>query len=252
MLQEVVSHMLVLGVPVERIRAVGGAWSDGGLWDDVLLLADLAWTAPDDGERRMRWHHLVMAVGNFKRQNGRRLRPARIATAPVTVLHIRPDRFCVPEGPEVIREDAGSWTRLEQSLGGAAAATTTTLLAALWPDSHHILDWRVLAAVAGLGILAGGDQDLGLADAGSRAQLRPTLDQYAEVRALLTRLGNQAGVPVATLERALYLMSRAVQGKGMTWAEYGAALAAAVPVPGRAADGDGTSDDEQEMPPSAP
>lgn len=152
----------------------------------------------------------------------------------------------------MIREDAGSWMRLEQSLGGAAAATTTTLLAALWPDSHYILDWRVLAAVAGLGILAGGDQDLGLADAGSRAQLRPTLDQYAEVRALLIRLGNQAGVPVATLERALYLMSRAVQGKGMTWAEYGAALAAAVPVPGRAADGDGTSDDEQEMPPSAP
>jgi hypothetical protein len=146
----------------------------GDLRDDSLL-ADLAWTAPDDGERRMRWHHLVMAVGNFKRQNGRRLRPARIAAAPVTVLHVRPDRFCVPAGPEVIREDAGSWTRLEQSLGGAAAATTTTLLAALWPDSHHILDWRVLAAAAGLGILAGGDQDLGLADAGSRAQLRPTL-----------------------------------------------------------------------------
>ena len=76
----------------------------------------------------MRWHHLVMAVGNFKRQNGRRLWPARIAAAPVTVLHVRPDRFCVPAGPEVIREDAGSWTRLEQSLGGAAAATTTTLL----------------------------------------------------------------------------------------------------------------------------
>lgn len=70
MLQEVVSHMLVLGVPVERIRAVGGAWSDGGLWDDVLLLTDLAWTAPDDGERRMRWHHLVMPSGTSSARTG--------------------------------------------------------------------------------------------------------------------------------------------------------------------------------------
>jgi hypothetical protein len=243
--------MLVLGVPVEKIRALGGTWSDGGLWDDILRLADRAWTAPDDSECRMRWHHLVMAVGNFKGQNGRRLRPARIAAVPVTAPAAGRDRFCVPEGPAVICDDAESWTRLQQSLGGAAAATTTTLLAALWPDSHHILDWRVLAAVTGLGILAGGEENLGLAEAGSRTHLLPTLDQYAKVRTLLTRLGSQAGVPVATLERALYLMSRAVQGKGMTWAEYGTALAAAVPAPGRAAD-DGTPDDEQEVPPAAP
>lgn len=199
----------------------------------------------------MRWHHLLMAVGNFKRQNGRRLRPARIAAVPVAAPAARRDRFCVPEGPEVMCDDAESWARLEQSLGGAAAATTTTLLAALWPDSHHILDWRVLAAVTGLGILAGGGEDLGLAEADSRTQLQPTLDQYAKVRTLLTRLGNQAGVPVTTLERALYLMSRAVQGKGMTWAEYGTALAAAVPPASRAGD-DGTPEDEPEVPPEAP
>jgi hypothetical protein len=103
-----------------------------------------------------------------------------------------------------------------------------------------------------LGILAGGDENLGLAEADSRIQLQPTLDYYAQVRMLLVRLGNQAGVPVTTLERALYLMSRAVQGKGMTWAEYGTALAAVIPAPGRTADDAGTSDEEQEMPPSAP
>jgi len=69
---------------------------------------------------------------------------------------------------------------------------------------------------------------------------------------LLITLGNQAGVPVTTQERALYLMSRAVQGKGMTWAEYGAALAAVVPAPGGTAGDSGTPDDEQDMPPSAP
>jgi hypothetical protein len=252
MLSEVTSRMLVLGVPVERIRAFGDAWSDGGLWDDILWLADGVWKATEDDERRIRWHHLVMAIGNFKRQNGRRLRPARIAPTPAAATAARPDRFRVPEGPELICDDAASWKRLEQSLGGAAAATTTTILAALWPDSHHVLDWRVLAAVTGLGIFVGGDENLGLAEADSRIQLQPTLDYYAQVRMLLVRLGNQAGVPVTTLERALYLMSRAVQGKGMTWAEYGTALAAVVPAPSRTADDAGTSDDEQEMPPPAP
>jgi hypothetical protein len=152
----------------------------------------------------------------------------------------------------VICDDAGSWTRLQQSLDGAAAATTTTILAALWPDSHHILDWRVLAAVTGLGIVAGGDENLGLAEAGSRTQLQPTLEQYAQVRALLARAANRIGVPVTTLERALYLMSTVVQGKGMTWAEYGTALAGAELPPGRAADHDGTSGDERESPPTAP
>jgi hypothetical protein len=69
--------VLILGVPAERVRALGETWDDGGLWDDILWLALLARAATDDSERRMRWHHLVMAVGNFKRQGGRRLRACR-------------------------------------------------------------------------------------------------------------------------------------------------------------------------------
>lgn len=249
---EVTARVLLLGVPVARIRSFGDTWSDGGLWDDILLLAELVWTAPNDDERRLRWHHLVMAIGNFKRQSGRRLRPARISPAQTTAPAARADRFCVPGGPEVIRDDAGSWKQLEKSLRGAATATTTTILATLWPDSHHILDWRVLAAVTGLGILVGGDNDLRLAAADSRIQLQPTLEHYAPVRTLMIKLTEQAGLHVTTLERALYLMSRAVPGNGMTWAEYGRALAAAVPDSGTTAHDDGTPDDEQEIPPSAP
>jgi hypothetical protein len=59
-------------------------------------------------------------------------------------------------------------------------------------------------------------------------------------------------VPITTLERALYLISRTIQGKGMTWAEYGAAFATAIPAPGRTADDDGASDEEQQKLPSAP
>jgi hypothetical protein len=62
--------MLVLGILVERIRAFGGAWSDGGLWDDTLRLADRAWTAHEDDERRIRWHHLVMTVGTSSARTG--------------------------------------------------------------------------------------------------------------------------------------------------------------------------------------
>ena len=246
-----IDGMLLLGVPAERIRVLGDAWSDGGLWDDIGWLALLMWAAADDDERRMRWHHLVMTVGNFKRQGGRRLRPARISPArngiPVGVQ----DQLCIPDGLLVARDEEASWGRLQRSLHGAAVATTTSLLAALWPDSHHILDWRVLAAVAGLDAVAGDDGNLRLVAPGSRDQLQPTLELYSGVRALLVTFAGEACLPVRTVERALYVMSRGVQGKGMTWAEYGQALTEVLP-PQETADTGGVPDDEQEMPPSAP
>jgi hypothetical protein len=192
-----------------------------------------------------------MAVGNFKRQGARRLRPSRISPARNLAFAARSDRFTIPEGVTVTCDSLDSWQQLEHSLDGAATATTTAVLAALWPDSHHILDWRVLAAVAGLGVVSGGDSDLGLVTPNGRDQLLPTLERYAKVRALLVKLADEARLPVTTVERALYLLSRAVQGQGMTWAEYGEALIEATPhrqVP----DTDGTPDDEQDVPPAAP
>ena len=112
----------------------------------------------------------------------------------------------IPDGILVARDDDASWGRLKRSLPGAAVATTTSLLAALWPDSHHILDWRVLPAVAGLDAVAGGEGNLRLAAPGSREQLEPTLERYSRVRALLVELAGQACLPVQTVERALYLM----------------------------------------------
>ena len=132
---------------------------------------------------------------------------------------------------------------------GAATATTTSILAALWPDSHHILDWRVLAAVAGLGLVAGGESNLDLATAGGRDPVPPALDLYPRVRILLIRQSAGASVPLRTRERALYLMSRAVKGRGTTWAEYGGKLREAA-LADRASGADGTSDDEQDTPPA--
>jgi hypothetical protein len=243
--------MLILGVPAERIRALGETWDDGGLWNDILWLALLARTATDDRERRMRWHHLVMAIGNFKRQRGRRLRPSQISPADNLTYTANADHFNGPDDLTISRDDADSWQRLEDSLAGAATATTTTILAALWPDSHHILDWRVLAAVAGLGLVAGGESDLDLVTAGGRDPLPPALDLYPRVRILLIRQSAGASVPLRTTERALYIMSRAVKGRGTTWAEYAGKLREAA-LADRASGADGTSDDEQDTPPAAP
>jgi hypothetical protein len=49
------------------IASLSAGWDDGGLWEDVLGLAALVWEKEPD-ERRLEWHHLVLAVGNFKRQ----------------------------------------------------------------------------------------------------------------------------------------------------------------------------------------
>jgi hypothetical protein len=60
-----------------------------------------------------------------------------------------------------------------------------------------------------------------------------------------------ADVPLRTTERALYLISKAVNGRGTTWAEYGDKLRKAAQGD-RAPGADGTSDDERDAPPAAP
>jgi len=164
---------------------------------------------PSDGRRKLQ------AAG------GRRLRPSRISPADKFTYAARADHFNGPDDLTISRDDADSWQHLEDSLAGAATATTTTLLAALWPDSHHILDWRVLAAAAGLGLIAGDENGLDLVTPGGRDPLPPALDLYSRVRTVLIRQSVRAGVSLRATERALYLISKAINGRGTTWAEYG-------------------------------
>ena len=90
----------------------------------------------------------------FTRSAGARIRAPSAGSGATCDAQIPQSRQLAPVlrsgGPEILREDAWSRMRLQQSLADTAAATATTILAALWPDSHHIRDWRVLAAVTGL------------------------------------------------------------------------------------------------------
>lgn len=80
------------------MRRFACGWVDVGLWGDVALLADRYWSAPADGKVAA-WHHLVLAVGNFKRDAGRRLRPAALPGSFAVDAVTRPGDFVVP-GPD--------------------------------------------------------------------------------------------------------------------------------------------------------
>lgn len=220
----------------------------------MLFLALRVWDADGERERAARWHHLVMAVGNFKRPSGRRLRPEAIT--PVSNLQFapRPDRFEVPgTGQTVFAEpeptEEAPWSGI--MLRGAGPPTWTALLAALWPERHHVLDWRVLAAASALSL--GGPSDLHLVQRKGTRHLPPKPEHYAPVRSLLLAVANECGLPLLSVERALYVLTTKVRKQsGRTWLGYRDALLRAAPRASTRPEGEDGAAEEQELPPSAP
>jgi hypothetical protein len=246
----------LLGIDCERLMELGSDWSDRGLWNDVLWLSLRAWEATDEAQRRDRWHHLLMAVGNFKRQRGRRLHPPSVA--PVDELTFAPrraDPFDVPGVGPIGPENLDGWLNL--GVDGVGDATLTTLLAALWPDRHHILDWRVLAAASALTL--GSSNDFGFVSGGSSEHIDPDVRRhYLAVRALLREVVDECEcLTLTTLERALYRLTQQVGAQeDRTWLEYRDALRQAAgqsgaPVRDQPGD-DGSADDERNIAPDAP
>lgn len=133
------------GLTISTLHRIGGTWSDGGLWDDVIFLANRFWDANTNDVRLICWHHLVLAVGNFKRQPGRRLRPVPLNIQNKQADVLRAAEIQVPglDSQSLNAEDLESWRALRHNLPGAGVPTITTVLAALWPDQHVILDRRV-------------------------------------------------------------------------------------------------------------
>jgi hypothetical protein len=143
---------------------LAGHWRQA--WSDIAVLAQrfLECDATDRVPMARAWHHLLMAVGNFKRQAG------LIVPGPLTALggasHC-PDQVLIPDnaGEQVTLacEDPTTWHRLTE-IPGLGVPTATTLLAALWPARHVIIDVRDTRAALGLGAGTLWDAD-GLEDA---------------------------------------------------------------------------------------
>jgi hypothetical protein len=128
------------------------------------------------------------------------------------------ERFTLPSGLVVTREDQSSWQELKSVLPGAGLATTTTLLAALWPEHHFVCDWRVRSAADALRIYAhlAPSRSTALEMEGHR-RVPEDLTDYATVRGWLRTIA----CPLVVSERALYCLSKQVpSGKGRNWKDY--------------------------------
>jgi hypothetical protein len=93
------------------------------------------------------FHHLLMAVGNFKRQAGDIHLPVDFAE--LAAKRRRKSLVLPGDLGRLDRDDVASWQRLER-IPGLGIPTASCLLAALWPDSHAIMDVRDRRATIGL------------------------------------------------------------------------------------------------------
>jgi hypothetical protein len=179
----------------------------------------------DDGAE---WHHLVMAVGNFKRQTpieaGVALRPE---AAP------RRRRFCIPGTDHLIaatqkddpnlRPEPDVWRALS-GVRGVEVATATALLAALWPADHFVCDRRVRRATVALSCGAQWRTDATLAHAGMPRTKGWELYSWLR-RYLVESVTDEAAL--VTLERGLFILDARTMrqipdsAKGQwAWSEY--------------------------------
>jgi hypothetical protein len=208
------------GLTPARAAALEGTWNDGGLWEDVMWLSRQCWREGSADHSALRWHHFVLAVGNFKRQAG------RISPSPISVLpdsdEVPRDEFLTPSGLALGRDREESWQQLSD-IPGVALATATTLLAALWPEDHFIFDWRVQVAADGIRIHAGmPPTPKTQREMATRKRHRPGFEDYTTVRTWLKTVD----CPLRTSERALYRLSQKVGTvRGRSWPDYGKAVA---------------------------
>jgi hypothetical protein len=223
---------------------------------DVESLAGALFVTQDKRRLGFLWHHFVLAVGNFKRQPGRRLYPAALTPQVAGTASCHPDQLVVPVATnslEIGKLDEDSWDNLKDALKGAGVATVTTLLAALWPDEHVVFDWRVHAAANGLRLHAARTTTDGV-KADSTESVPITLPEYKVVRRWVVDQARVVGRQPCQVERSLYRLSqdktlRLPRGKKRTWSVYGrlvgGALVAAGPVPEASGHEDDEPDDEE-------
>jgi hypothetical protein len=209
------------GFTASRARKLAAEWEDDGLWDDVAWLGEHFWAAGDAIDRAVRWHHVVLAVGNFKRPRARWLCPSRLEGIPGAQPTVA-SSFETPAGLRVDRDDRASWESLRSSLAGADVSTTASLLAALWPSHHFVFDWRVRVAASGLRLAANLEPCPGVKPSITGGESSPLdFDDYLPVRGWLQTLDP----PLVVSQRALYRLSRKAGSEpSRPWSEYSQVL----------------------------
>jgi len=204
------------------------AWTADWEWDD--LSQDMLWLGrhfwatlgggPDQTETV--WHHLVLAVGNFKRQTPiRGIRLARLDT--IAEPHTS---FKVPEIDLTLgKDDSQSWRNLEDAVEGFGVPTTSTLLSALWPDYHVVIDRFAFRSAVALRASAGR-----ISREGRTGEVGPddtkalgdevTWPDYDDYRRWVWCTAAAMGRNPVMVERFLYLV-RVDDSPGRSWARYG-------------------------------
>ena len=203
----------VFPLTADRIAELNKGFTDGygQLWKDVGVFAARVHEESDD----MAWHHLLMAVGNFKRQT-----PIFTGLLPRDVFVTRkPEVTAFDEisQPFVVGcEDHSSWELVDR-IPGLGVPTTTTVLAALWPDRHAILDRKVRRMALAL---AGSQGDWSFVGPDETKSPDMTWDLYGWYRECVVATAAEAGLAVHAVERALFFLDDEMpRDESRTWSK---------------------------------
>ena len=107
------------------------------LWSDVQLLADSVHVSTG-AARKLAWHHLLLAAGNYKAQA-----PLFVLAFPDTLEPRRVRREQTPAvraGDKLLKvraEAPSTWQELERRIHGLGISRTTAVLSALWQVSRE-------------------------------------------------------------------------------------------------------------------
>ncbi len=200
------------------------------LWGEIQSLAASFWRsmAADDGiwssRTKVKWHHLVLAVANFKRSSGRLVPyPQLLAEDPEDSPPGRCSHVSLPDAGPIPRVgDASKYEEAFRPLRadgqGMGVPTASTLLTALWPEDHIIIDRRALAALfavhpEGWAYL----KELHAHEYTTDAWVHPSWRDYVWYRDKLTEIDP---IERQSIERALYALDRRVSKKGQGWDDY--------------------------------
>jgi hypothetical protein len=204
------------GKPAGESRVSRNDWLRA--WRNIGVLASRLFDTLDPQGRcdPETFHHLLLAVGNFKRQAGDI--HLRVDFADLAAER-RGESLVLPgDLGRLDRDGVASWQRLDQ-IPGLGIPTASCLLAALWPDSHAIMDIYDRRALVGVqvGRHSHNDRRLDVARVPSHEWWF-----YDWFRRTVTLTAQTADCEPVSVERALYILgARTASELGDKWEQQG-------------------------------